>query len=52
MWKPWTINVEWRYRTAPGGIIVEDGTHAEFSQAGGVYESPWDRQAGAFLDTE
>ena len=34
------------------GAIVEDGTHAELSQAGGVYESLWDRQSGAFLETE
>jgi len=34
------------------GQIVEDGTHAELSQAGGVYESLWDRQTGAFLEAE
>ncbi|MDO4537921.1 MAG: metal ABC transporter permease, partial [Coriobacteriales bacterium] len=34
------------------GNIVEDGTHQELSQAGGVYESLWDRQSGAFLDSE
>ena len=34
------------------GKIVEDGTHATLSQAGGVYESLWDRQSGAFLETE
>ena len=34
------------------GKIVEDGTHAELSQAGGVYETLWDRQTGAFLDAE
>ncbi len=34
------------------GRIVEDGTHAELSQAGGVYESLWDRQTGAFLEQE
>ncbi|MBP3883822.1 MAG: ABC transporter ATP-binding protein, partial [Olsenella sp.] len=33
-----------------GGEIVEDGTHAELSQAGGVYEGLWDRQSGAFLE--
>ena len=32
------------------GKIVEDGTHAELSQAGGVYEGLWDRQSGAFLE--
>ena len=32
------------------GAIVEDGTHAELSQAGGVYETLWDRQTGAFLE--
>ncbi len=35
-----------------GGRIVEDGTHAELSRAGGVYESLWDRQSGAFLESE
>ncbi len=34
------------------GKIVEDGTHAELSQAGGVYEGLWDRQSGAFLETD
>jgi ATP-binding cassette subfamily B protein len=34
------------------GDIVEDGTHQELSQAGGVYETLWDRQSGAFLEAE
>ena len=34
------------------GEIVEDGTHANLAQAGGVYESLWDRQTGAFLEAE
>jgi ATP-binding cassette subfamily B protein len=34
------------------GAIVEDGTHAELSRAGGTYESLWDRQIGAFLEAE
>ena len=34
------------------GQIVEDGTHAQLSQAGGVYETLWDRQTGAFLEAE
>lgn len=34
------------------GDIVEDGTHQELSQAGGVYETLWDRQTGAFLESE
>jgi len=34
------------------GAIVEDGTHAQLSQAGGVYESLWDRQSGAFLESD
>lgn len=34
------------------GAIVEDGTHAELSRAGGVYESLWDRQTGTFLEAE
>ncbi|MDO4796689.1 MAG: ABC transporter ATP-binding protein [Coriobacteriales bacterium] len=32
------------------GNIVEDGTHAQLSRAGGVYASLWDRQTGAFLE--
>ena len=34
------------------GAIVEDGTHAELSQAGGTYAGLWDRQTGAFLEAE
>ena len=34
------------------GAIVEDGTHAQLSGAGGVYETLWDRQTGAFLEAE
>ena len=34
------------------GAVVEDGTHAELSQAGGTYETLWDRQTGAFLEAE
>jgi len=34
------------------GAVVEDGTHAELSRAGGTYESLWDRQTGAFLEAE
>ncbi|MEE0612261.1 MAG: ATP-binding cassette domain-containing protein, partial [Collinsella stercoris] len=32
------------------GEIVEDGTHAELTAAGGEYAALWDRQTGAFLD--
>ena len=35
-----------------GGRVVEDGTHAELSRAGGAYEGLWDRQTGAFLEGE
>ena len=34
------------------GSIVEDGTHAELSRAGGEYERLWDRQTGGFLEAE
>lgn len=34
------------------GSIVEDGTHAELSRAGGEYERLWDRQTGGFLEGE
>ena len=32
------------------GEIVEDGTHAQLVEAGGVYASLWGRQTGAFLE--
>lgn len=32
-----------------GGQIVEDGTHAELSKNGGVYQRLWEHQAGGFL---
>ena len=34
------------------GKIVEDGTHAELSRAGGEYARLWDRQTGGFLEAE
>ena len=34
------------------GAVVEDGTHAELSRAGGTYKSLSDRQTGAFLEAE
>lgn len=34
------------------GQIVEDGTHAELSHAGGEYERLWDRQTGGFLEQD
>ena len=33
-------------------VVLEEGAHAELSQAGGAYESLWDRQTGAFLEAE
>ena len=32
------------------GDVVEDGTHAELTQAGGEYASLWSRQTGGFLE--
>ncbi|MEL6607265.1 MAG: ABC transporter ATP-binding protein, partial [Pseudomonadota bacterium] len=32
-----------------GGRIVEDGTHAELLETGGLYASFWNRQSGGFL---
>ena len=32
------------------GEVVEDGTHAELTQAGGEYASLWSRQTGGFLE--
>lgn len=34
------------------GAIVEDGTHAELSAAGGEYARLWSRQSGSFLGRE
>ncbi len=34
------------------GRIVEDGAHAELAHAGGEYERLWDRQTGAFLESD
>ena len=34
------------------GEIVEDGTHAELAAAGGEYAALWNRQTGAFLESE
>ena len=34
------------------GKIVEDGPHAELIEAGGEYAHLWNRQTGAYLDTE
>ena len=34
------------------GAIVEDGTHAELAAADGEYAALWNRQTGAFLETE
>lgn len=31
------------------GNVVEDGTHKELSQAGGVFQKLWEHQAGGFL---
>lgn len=33
-----------------GGHIVEDGTHAELLEVGGIYASLWNHQAGGFLE--
>ena len=46
------LNHEMTAEVLEEGAIVEDGTHAELSQAGGVYESLWDRQTGTFLEGE
>ena len=34
------------------GAIVEDGSHHELLQRGGLYASLWDRQSGGFLPVE
>ncbi|MBQ3282672.1 MAG: ABC transporter ATP-binding protein, partial [Atopobiaceae bacterium] len=47
-----TVASLYRIVVLEDGAIGEDGTHAKLSQAGGVYESLWDRQTGAFLEAE
>jgi ATP-binding cassette subfamily B multidrug efflux pump len=32
-----------------GGEIVEDGTHNDLIEKGGIYASLWARQSGGFL---
>ena len=34
------------------GKIVEQGTHEELKEKGGLYASFWNRQSGGFIDTE
>ncbi|WP_028263359.1 ABC transporter ATP-binding protein [Atopobium fossor] len=34
------------------GKIVEDGTHTQLAEADGEYSKLWNRQTGAFLDTD
>jgi ATP-binding cassette subfamily B protein len=34
------------------GKIVEDGPHAELIETGGAYAHLWNRQTGAYLETE
>jgi ATP-binding cassette subfamily B multidrug efflux pump len=34
------------------GRIVEEGTHAELLQRGGLYSQLWQRQSGGFLAQE
>ena len=34
------------------GVIVEDGSHRELLQRGGLYASLWQRQSGGFLVSE
>jgi ATP-binding cassette subfamily B multidrug efflux pump len=34
------------------GKIVEQGSHAELLQQGGIYASLWQRQSGGFIDAD
>jgi len=38
-----------RILVVEAGMIVEDGTHDELAQAGGLYAKLWTHQAGGFL---
>ncbi|MEM9314328.1 MAG: ABC transporter ATP-binding protein, partial [Pseudomonadota bacterium] len=35
-----------------GGRIVEEGSHAELLERGGIYKRLWDYQSGGFLAPE
>ncbi len=34
------------------GQIIEQGTHTELLDKGGLYASLWSRQSGGFIDSE
>jgi ATP-binding cassette, subfamily B, multidrug efflux pump len=35
-----------------GGKIIEDGTHAQLLERGGLYSRLWARQSGGFINLE
>jgi len=47
-----TIAMMDRLVVIDGGTIIEQGTHAELLQHGGVYASLWNRQSGGFIDAD
>ena len=34
------------------GRVVEQGTHAQLLETGGIYASLWNRQSGGFIDAD
>jgi ATP-binding cassette subfamily B multidrug efflux pump len=47
-----TIAMMDRLVVIDGGTIIEQGTHAELLEQGGVYASLWNRQSGGFIDAD
>ncbi|MET3896703.1 ATP-binding cassette subfamily B multidrug efflux pump [Devosia sp. UYZn731] len=47
-----TIAMMDRLVVIDGGTIIEQGTHAELLDLGGVYASLWNRQSGGFIDAD
>ncbi|HTN64443.1 MAG TPA: ABC transporter ATP-binding protein, partial [Devosia sp.] len=47
-----TIAMMDRLVVIDGGTIIEQGTHAQLLELGGVYASLWNRQSGGFIDAD
>ncbi|WP_299750770.1 ABC transporter ATP-binding protein [Devosia sp.] len=47
-----TIAMMDRLVVIDGGTIIEQGTHAQLLDLGGVYASLWNRQSGGFIDAD
>ncbi len=47
-----TIAMMDRLVVIDGGTIIEQGTHAQLLELGGVYAGLWNRQSGGFIDAD